>query len=202
MNRSRVNPKNHETRTCPREGAAKWIQWALLLLMSAASSFSQSPDQLHAFFKQNIGLMDSELADLEHGKAVAKILDSPSPAEVFVFGSVFIKAQPSAYVHTAADLDSLKSLPSYLAIGRFSSPPQLSDLSGFELDPDDVNALKDCKPGNCEIQLPAENIEQFKSQIDWSGADPAGQVNHLAKKMALEALVAYQKGGPCAATSA
>jgi hypothetical protein len=58
-----------------------------------------------------------------------------------------------------------------------------------------VNNLKNCKPGNCEIQLPVENIEQFKSQIDWSAADVAGQVNNLARKMALEALLAYQKGG-------
>jgi hypothetical protein len=44
----------------------------------------------------------------------------------------------------AVDFDSLKSLPNYLAIRRFSSQPQLSDLSGFEFDPDDVKALKKC----------------------------------------------------------
>ena len=174
------------------------VRSTLLLLACAVTCHSQDTGQLNTFFKQNIGLNDSEIADIDHGKAVAKILDSSSPSEVFVFGSVFIKAQPSAYVHMAADLDKLKSLPSYLAIGRFSSPPQVSDLSGFELDPDDVNALKDCKPGNCEIQLPVENIEEFKSQIDWSAADPSGQANNLAKKMALEALLAYQKGGNAA----
>jgi len=196
VNQARLSRK-HKTRML-RVGASPCIWCAVLLLMSAASSFCQSPNRLHTFFKQNIGLADSEIADIEHGKAVAKILDSPSPSEVFVFGSVFIKAQPSAYVHIAADLEKLKSLPSYLAIGRFSSPPQLSDLSGFDLDPDDVNALKDCKPENCEIQLPVENIEEFKSQIDWSAADPSAQVNNLAKKMALEALAAYQKGGNAA----
>jgi len=101
-------------------------------------------------------------------------------------------------VHLAIDLNNLKSLPNYLAVGRFSNPPQLSDLSGFELDADDINDLKKCRPGNCEIQLPEGNIEQFKSQIDWLGADVAGQVNNLAKKMALEALLAYQTGGNAA----
>jgi hypothetical protein len=186
---------NHKARVHMRAGMANCVRCAVLLLMSASSGFSQSVDRLHTFFQQNIGLKDSEIADLEHGKAVAKILDSPTPSEVFVFGSVFIKAQPSAYVHIAVDLDRLKSLPNYIAIGRFSSPPQLSDLSGFELDADDVNNLKKCTPGNCEIQLPAENIEQFKNQIEWSGPDVAAQVNNLAKKMALEALLAYQKGG-------
>jgi hypothetical protein len=85
-----------------------------------------------------------------------------------------------------------------LAIQRFSNPPQISDLDGVELEPDEVKALKDCKPGNCEIQLPVENIDEFKNQIDWSVADPSGQVNTLARKMALEALLAYQKGGNAA----
>ena len=108
MNKSPVSV-NHKTRI--RAGMANCVRCAVVLLMSAASSFPQSTDRLHTFFKQNIGLKDSEIADIEHGKAVAKILGSPTPSQVFVFGSVFIKAQPSAYVHLAVDLDSLKSLP-------------------------------------------------------------------------------------------
>ena len=195
-NRSQVS-LNHKTCGYRRKGRANCVRCAVLLLMSAVG-FSQNTDRMHTFFKQDIGLKDSQIADIDHGKAVAKILESPRPSEVFVFGSVFIKAQPSSYMKVTVDLDRLKSLPNYLAIRRFSDPPQLSDLTGFELDADDVNDLKKCKPENCEIQLPTENIEQFKDQIDWSSDDPAGQVNNLAKKMALEALLAYQKGGNAA----
>jgi hypothetical protein len=163
--------------------------------MSAASTLSQSGDRLHTFFQENIGLTDSEIADIEHGKAVAKILASSTPSEVTAFGAVFIKAEPSAYVQLAGDLDRLKSLPNYLAIQRFSDPPQLSDLRGFGIDADDVDDLKKCKPEHCEVQLPKEDIEEFQNKIDWSSADPVGEVNDLAKKMALEALLAYQKGG-------
>src|SRR6185369_13892238 len=174
------------------------IPCAVILLMSATASLSQSADRLHTFFKQDIGLSDSEIAAIDQGKPVAKVLESPTPSEVFVFGSVFIKAQPNSYVHMALDLDSLRSLPNYLVIRRFSSPPEPSDLDGFALDPDDVNALKDCKAGDCDVQLPAEQIEQFRSQINWSGSDSAGQVNNLAKKMELDALLVYQKGGNAA----
>ena len=171
---------------------------ALLALASAVGSHAQDASQLYTFFKQNIGLNDSEIAGIEHGKAVAKVLESPTPSQVFVFGAVFIKAQPSAYVQLSGDLDRLKSLPNYLAIQRFSDPPQLSDLRGFGIDADDVDDLKKCKPTDCEVQLPIENIEQFRNKIDWSSADPLSQVNELAKKMALEALLAYQKGGNAA----
>lgn len=172
--------------------------FAILLALSVACGYSQSSEELHTYFKENIGLSDSEISDIGQGKAVAKVLNSLKPSQVFVFGAVFIKAQPSAYMRRATDLDKLRSLPNYLAIQKFSNPPELSNLSGFGLEADDVNDLKKCTPGDCGVQLPAEDIEQFKSQINWSGADPTAQVNDLAKKMALEALVAYQKGGNAA----
>ena len=173
-----------------------WRAGSLVLaIFVAATCHSQNTEDLHTFFKQNIGLSDSKVSDIDNGKAVAKVLDSPKPSQVFVFGAVFIKAQPSAYLRLSRDLDRLKSLPNYLAIQRFSDPPTLSNLSGFALDRDDVDELKKCKPEDCEVQLPAENIEEFQKTIDWSSADPAKQVNELARKMALDALIAYQHGG-------
>lgn len=153
---------------------------------------------MSTYFKQNIGLSDSEIARIEQGQAVAKILDSPKPSQVFVFGAISINAQPGAYIRSASNLDRLKSLPGYLAVRRFSSPPLLSDLSGFEIDADDIDELKKCKPSDCDVQLPAENIDEFRTRIDWSGANSATQVNKLSKDMALKALLAYQQGGNAA----
>ena len=174
------------------------FRFACLLLASSLPCHAQDTGQLYTYFKQDIGLNDSEIAQIEGGKAVAKVLNSTSPSQVFVFGAVFIKAQPSAYVQLAGDLDKLKSLPNYLALERFSDPPQLSDLRGFGIDADDLDDLKKCKPESCEVQLPIENIEEFKNKVDWSSADALTQVNDLAKQMALEALRDYQKGGNAA----
>ena len=161
----------------------------------AATSDLQTAGYLPAFFKQNIGLSDSEIARIEQGQAIAKILDSSKPSQVFVFGAISINAQPGAYSRLASDLERLKSLPGYLAVQRFSSPPLLSDLSGFEIDADDVDELKKCKPSDCDVQLPAEEIQEFRTRIDWSSPNSRAQVNHLAKDMALKALLAYQQGG-------
>lgn len=165
------------------------------LLFLAATSDLQTAKYLPAFFKQNIGLSDSEIARIEQGQAVAKTLNSPKPSQVFVFGAISINAQPGAYSRLASNLDRLKSLPGYLAVQRFSSPPILSDLSGFEIDADDIDELKKCKPSDCDVQLPAEKIQEFRTKIDWSSANSATQVNHLVKGMALKALLAYQQGG-------
>ena len=147
------------------------------------------------FYREFVGLTDEQIRKIHEGKAIAKILDSPTADQVFVFGSVYIHSTPERYLQFASDLNELGRLPSYLAIGQFSSPPQLADLEGFTLDSEDFKELKDCKPGHCKFQLPAERMDEFQRSIDWSAPDAADQVNRLAQKMALQALLDYQQGG-------
>ena len=101
------------------------------------------------------GLSDDQIQEIREGKAVAKILDSPTADQVFVFGSVYINSTPEHYLKFASDVDALRKLPTYLALRKFSDPPQLADLSGFVLDEEDFKQLKNCKSGHCEVQLPS-----------------------------------------------
>src|SRR5262249_53394252 len=126
---------------------------------------------------------------------VAKVIESSTPDEVFVFGSVYVRSTPEKYLQFASDLDELRKLPNYLALRKFSNPPQLSDLEGFTLEADDIKQLKDCEPSRCDVQLPSEAMDAFKKSVNWSGSDTATQVNRLGQKMALEALTRYIQGG-------
>jgi len=153
------------------------------------------PDEPQKFFREFIRLKEEQVKDIRAGKAVAKVLDSPTPDEVFVFGSVFVRSTPERYLKLASDLDALRKLPSYLALQKLSEPPQLADFSGFTLSEDDINHLQHCKAEHCEVQLPTETMEQFQHSVNWSARDKAEQVNRLAQQMALEALARYQKGG-------
>jgi len=174
--------------------------WLLAVLTGTAlvPSWSQQNTDLTTFFKDYAGLSQEQIEDLQHGKTIAKIVESPNPDEVFVFGAVYIASTPESYLKLAADIGELRKLPSYLAIRKFSDPPQLSDLEGFTVEDQDVKELKDCKPGHCEVQLPAEAMEEFQRSIHWSAPDVASQVNRLAQKMALQALLAYIQGGDSA----
>ena len=158
----------------------------------SARDQSAEPDK---FYRQYVGLTDGQIASIHSGKAIAKIIESPTPDEVFVFGSVHINSTPESYLEFASDIDQLRKLPGYLAIRKFSDPPQLSDLEGFTLDDDDIKELKNCKPDDCKVQLPAESMDEFKKQVNWSAPDAANQVNHLGQQMALEALQQYIHGG-------
>ena len=176
------------------------IRFGLLLSLlpiatTAAMGQSAEPSK---FFREYVGLTENQISEIHNGKAIAKILESQTPDEVFVFGAVYVKAAPESYLKLASDIEALRKLPNYLAIQKFSEPPQLSDLEGFTLEEEDIKELRNCRPGHCEVQLPSEAMEAFQRSVNWSGPDVATQVNALARKMALEALSGYQQGGNAA----
>jgi hypothetical protein len=168
---------------------------AVVIVAAVVPAFSQSSPDLQTFFRQDIGLSPDQIAAIRNGQAVAKVLPSRTPSEVFLFGAIYIHAAPESYLKFAHDFDRLRKLPNYLALGVFSNPPQPSDLKDFSFDRDDIKGLKDCKPGDCVIQLPATSIEEFQKSIDWSAADVDEQVNQRLQKAALQRLLAYQREG-------
>jgi hypothetical protein len=168
---------------------------ALLLLFVQLPVCNAQKVEPIKFFRDYVGLQEDQIAAIRNGKAVAKIVESRTPDEVFVFGSVYVKSTPEEYLKFASDLEELRKLPSYIAIQKFSDPPQLSDLEGFTLEAEDIKQLKNCEPGRCEVQLPSDAMDAFKQSVNWSAPDVPNQVNRLGQKMALEALQRYIQGG-------
>ncbi len=176
---------------CPLLAAATLVS----ILVCALPSYSQSNADLQTFFRDDIGLSQDQIASIQSGQPVAKNLPSRVPAEVFLLGAIYIHAAPEKYLQFAHDFDRMRKLPSYLALGVLSDPPKLSDWKGFSFEKDDIGALKNCKPGDCLIQLPAGTMEDFNKAIDWSAAGVNEQANQLLQKEALQRLQAYQQEG-------
>ena len=175
-----------------------FIKLPVVLLLFAIATQADTPGEPYKFYREFAGLNEGQIAAIRSGKALARVVESPTPDEVYVFGSVYVEATPESYLKLAWDIDALRKLPSYLAIQSFSDPPQLSDLEGFTLDEQDMKELKNCKTEHCEVQLPTEAIEDFQHSINWSAPDVADRVNRLAQRLALQALLEYMQGGSTA----
>lgn len=193
-------PRSAENRG---DGMRLIMQFAAALLLPiflwrAAVSAEDDRREPDSYFRDYVRLNAEQIQSISNGKALAKVLDTGSADQILVFGAVHIDSAPEKYLKFASDIDALRKLPSYLAIRKFSNPPLLSDLDGFTLDEEDVKQLKDCKPGRCEIQLPAESMEEFQKSVNWSAADVDARVNRVARQMALQALLQYQEGGNAA----
>ena len=142
-----------------------------------------------------LGLTPQEIAVIDAGRPVAKVLSWGTPSEVYVFGAVHVDAPFDVYLKTVRDVARLSAAPGYLGAGEIHDEPVAADLTAVVLDADDVKALKDCRDGSCDVQLPVEAIEAFRDRIDWSRSDVDSQVNRLARPMLLRLLQAYRQGG-------
>ena len=173
------------------------VRVAVLVLVVGAvvRCGAQTTSELNNYFQQYVGLSQTQIADIRGGQAVSKKMPSRIPDEIVVFGAVFVKATPESYFKLAYDFDRLRKVSEFLAIGKFSDPPQVSDLNGYSYDSEDVKAMKDCKPDNCQIQMPAGSIQALHKAVDFSAPDAGNKVNAYLHERVIERLLAYQKGG-------
>jgi hypothetical protein len=170
---------------------------ALFVLIAGATlpCRSQTSAELNTYFQQNVGLSQDQIAAIQGGQAVTKVAQSRIPDEIFIFGAVYVKAPPERYLKLAYDFDRLRQVPGYEAIEKFSSPPQLSDLKGYSYDSEDIKALKNCKPNDCKLQVPASSLERLQKSVDFSAPDAEEKVNQYLHGIVIERLLAYQKEG-------
>ncbi|MBV8206397.1 MAG: hypothetical protein JO041_06360 [Acidobacteria bacterium] len=180
--------------------AALWPALVLAILRPlCCPAQPQLPAQpqvnVQAFFRDDVGLTVEQITQLRNGTAIVKTMPSRTPAELFLFGAVFIHADPERYIAFAHDFERMRSMPNYLALGVFSEPPRLADLKGFAFDEQDIKSLRTCKPGDCQLQLPESSIAELQKSADWSAADVDDRMNQHLQVAALQFVAHYQQEG-------
>ena len=146
----------------------------------------------------SMGLTPEQIASIETGQAVAKVLSRGEASEVYVFGAVHVDAAPDTYLKRARDVGRLSGTEGYLGVGELGERATVADLASLTLDPDDVKALKKCREGSCDCSCRPHRFRRFA--IRWTGrdADAGEQVNTLARQMVLQLIASYRRGGNAA----
>ena len=143
---------------------------------------------------QRFGFTPDQLADVDAGTGVAVVLPSSVDREIAVAGAVFVRATGVRLVSVLQDVERLESGKGFIRTKSLSNPPRLADFAGFELPPADIEALRDCAPGHCDVKL-GQGAFDVLAKINWSAPDAAVRVNAFARQSALDYVVAYRKGG-------
>ena len=174
---------------------AKWLACVCAGALAVAAIGAQPADsQLSALFTQ-LGLTTDERTAIDAGRPVANALSWGKSSEVYIFGVVYINGSPAKFLMLARDLTRLATTPGYLGIGELTEKTTVSELAALTLDSDDIKSLKSCKEGDCDVQLPTNAIRAFQESVKWSQPDAADQANDLARRMILDLLHAYVRGG-------
>ena len=170
------------------------MRWHVLVLV--VGLISQTPSRTPPTeILTALELTTEESASIEAGRAVAKVLPWGGPSEVYVFGAVHVDGAPETYLKAARSVSRLRGTPGYLGVGELPDDATVSDLTPLSLDADDVKALKNCREGSCEVQLPHASIQAVRDTVNFSRPDAAEQVNALARQMIVALLRRYRQGG-------
>jgi hypothetical protein len=160
----------------------------------ATNVYALSTD-LRTFLLNQVELSEKDLQKLEQGEVLTRLLDSDKKPEVAVFGVMHVDVPADFFVEKFRDIETFMRSAQMEGIGKFDNPPQLNNLQGLILDPDELSAIKECNVGDCKMKLPASVIERFGRELDWSNPNCQEQATELVKRALIEYVKAYLAGG-------
>ena len=173
--------------------------FAALLLLAAPSR--QAPDTqpaLRAFLAERLKFSEAELAAAERGNVVTKMPGRGDDREVAVFGIVRVGAPVELFIERHRDLETFMKTQWVTQLGAVGTPPRLEDLARLTLTRKHLEAIRDCRVGDCDVKLPAEAIQRFQRELDWTTPDVEERAVDLYRRWVLEYVNTYLAGGNAA----
>ena len=168
-----------------------------LLLCALPTSAQNLPGWFQELLQKQINVTEDNLARLERGEAVARILRTNDKKEVAALGLVCVNASGDLFVEKFRDIVNFKKSAAVLQIGKFSQVPRLEDLKDLTLDPCCLKAIKNCETGKCGMKMSAEMMERFRKELSPSAPDYEQRANALARRILFDYVQAYlQVGNP------
>jgi len=166
--------------------------------LSSAVHAEQLPAELTTFLQQRIGLGREQLASIERGNAIVKILDTENKRDVAVFGIIAVDVPRESYVARLQDFSSSLRAPTRVRFGIFHVPATAADVESATVASQDVADVKHCRPGDCKIKMPATDMQRLHAEIDWSAADAGKQLDAYVRRRLVEYVRDYRTRGDSA----
>lgn len=169
----------------------------LVGLSGSTTGAQEAEDEPSTFLKSHVDFSDKDVERVHQGEIVVKSLKTRERSEVAVFGVVRIPGNVADILSLVDDVEEYAD-ENTTRIGRLSETPRLEDFALLSLPEQDVESLRKCKPGDCDIKLSANAIERLQAEIDWSAPDHAERANALFRRVLLDYVLDYQARGNAA----
>ena len=175
----------------------KSFQWTgaifVLALLHVQGSTALAQNRAHTFLKTVGKFGDSELAALAKGDVITKTIDTGDKNELALMGAAWMEGTISAFLPLYRDIETFEK--NLGPAKKLSTPPQLSDLAGLELDSSDLKALSNCKVEDCKINLSEETLTELRRRVDWNDPNADQKALEFIRERIFNFVRAYEEGG-------
>ncbi|MBK8313345.1 MAG: hypothetical protein IPL01_04580 [Acidobacteria bacterium] len=168
---------------------------AIVILIMIVPFGVSSEREAQAFLRRYFNFSATEFNALDRGEVITRLPPVPDSREVAVLGAVKVNVSKDIFVARIRDIANFKRSSNVLEIGRFGKTPKLDDLRGLTIDEDDINALRECRVGDCGVKLSAAWINRLQKGIDWNAPDYQIRASTMIKQMLVEYAQGYLAGG-------
>ena len=141
------------------------LRSAALLAVAVTVAVSGSAAQDSPFVIKHAGFTAADLKRIDRGEVVTRPLTADG-GEVALAAAALVRAPVRFYLERFRGIESFKRSAEVLQIGRFSDPPTVGDLRNLTIDADDIEHLRACRPGKCDLKLPDEAMARMSGRTD------------------------------------
>jgi hypothetical protein len=169
----------------------------VLVALEGRPSALDVPSEVEGYLrKMEFGAED--LARLASGQVIARAETGKGAGEILTVAAVRIRVPRERVVNYYGQMISYVDGQVTLAFGRFSTPPTLDDVRGLALDRNEVDDLKACRVGDCDLRVSGAGLDSFRASVDWNASDHVERVNAFFRQAAVNYVADYQKRGDAA----
>lgn len=170
----------------------------LCLALGVLSAWGRAAAALDArnVVAAELGFSARDLARARNGTPVARLLPASDDREVAVAGLVVMRVAPERYLARLSRIEQFKRSDLVRQVGKVSRPPRPEDFAALQLERSEADALRRCRPGDCDLQLPLATIERLGA-LDWGSGDAHARAVSLVGTLLYDRATAYTRGtGP------
>ena len=174
------------------------MAYALVCVAASPAAAQTSLGELQKLLQEKSAYQETDFAALQRGETVVHPAPAQDKREVAVSGLVTLRASADEFLRTYRDGLTRKSNTAVMEIGTFGTVPALADIEALTLEATDIEDLKECIVGDCDIKLSAAMIQRFAREVNWQAPDYAQQATQLFKTMLVEYVKDYRSRGDAA----
>ena len=172
---------------------------AILSLLSAPLASGLVPsdapaNQAHALLRTVAAFTTADLARLDRGEPLAKVLDTDR-RDLAVVGAVRIAGPQTKLFARYRDASAVKTSDVIMETGRFSAAPVADDLRDLHFEDYDLDTIRICKPGDCGVRLSTPDMERFARDVNWNAPNWRQQAGDLWRTLLAANAAAYLANG-------
>ena len=173
-------------RPTARCAAALLLLWSTVALATAAEPFS--------WLRPAVSIDATSQSRLERGEVVVRVL-SAADGELGVFAAARVNADADTFAAWINSIAELKKSRFVLGVHRLSDPPAFADLRDLSLDDGDLDDLRRCQPGDCNVKLTTDDMEVLRHAADEGGEEWKDAVQEQFRRVIWNRIVSYQTAG-------